>query len=371
MNRISGTLPPKRILHVLGALGYGGVPMMLLSFYRHIDRSRFQFDFLHYSGYAPYHDEIKAMGGRIYRVPSLGEAGLFRYVHELRRVILENGPFHAIHIHTNYMAGFIALVARTCGIKNRICHMRGTFIRNRKIKLSLPFLRLLIRWNATKLLAVSEASGKYFYGRTPFTVIKNAVDTDLFFSVSQDTIGALKRELGITPGIFAIGHVARFTNEKNHRFLFDVVKRLGESGKESKFFFAGEGPLLEPTKALFAEAGLGGRAVFLGNRPDIPALMRAFDATVLPSLSEGLPNVVMQSQAAGTPCVLSDALTKEVDIGLGLLYYRALDSAEDWAEGILHAVDAARPGNARISDAFVQSGFDIHSAVKCLESIYE
>jgi glycosyltransferase EpsF len=369
MNR--NNIAPKRILHLPGSLQYGGVPMMLFNFYKHIDRSRFQFDFLHYSGYAPYHDEIEAMGGHIYRIPSIGEAGLFRYVRELRRVMLENGPFHAIHIHTNYMAGFIALVARTCGIKKRICHMRGTFIRNRKIKLMLPFLRLLIRWNATKLLAVSEASGKYFYRRKPFTVIKNGVDTNLFFSISMDEIGALKRELGITPHSIAIGHVARFTQEKNHRFLVEVAKRLEASGREYRFFFAGDGPLQEPTKALFEGAGLGGRAVFLGNRGDVPALMHAFDLTLLPSLSEGLPNVVMQSQAAGTPCVLSDCLTREVDIGLRLLAYCPLGNAQQWAESILWAAQLKKPDKDTIFEAFVKSGFDIRVAVMTLQRIYE
>jgi glycosyltransferase EpsF len=352
-------------------LQYGGVPMMLFSFYKHIDRSRIQFDFLHYSGYAPYHDEIKAMGGRIYRIPSLGEAGIFRYVRELRRVMRENGPFHAIHIHTNYMAGFIALVARTCGIKKRICHMRGTFVKNRKIKLALPLLRLLIRWNATKLLAVSDASGRFFYGRAPFTVIKNAVDMELYFSVSKDAVDALKRELGILPGRIAIGHIARFTPEKNHGFLVDVAKRIEESGRDFRLFFAGDGPLLEPVKALFAEAGLGNRTVFLSNRGDVPALMHAFDLTVLPSLSEGLPNVVMQSQAAGTPCVLSDCLTKEVDVGLGLLAYCPLGNAQQWAESILWAVQQKKPEEETISEAFVKSGFDIRVAVKTLQRIYE
>ena len=345
--------------------------MMLLNFYRHLDRGRFQFDFLHYGGFAPYHAEIEAMGGRIFRIPSLGAAGLFGYMKALRRIMKSEGPFEAVHIHTNYMAGFIAGVARSCGIRKRICHMRGTFIRNRKIKLAMPFLRLLIRLNATKLLAVSEASGRYFYGNAPFTVIKNAVDIALYSSVSMDTIDTLKRELGVAPDTIAVGHVARFTPEKNHRFLAEVAKRLEESGRDFKFFFAGDGPLLEPTRALFADAGLAGRAAFLGNRGDIPALMHAFGVTVLPSLSEGLPNVVMQSQAAGTPCVLSDALTRDVDIGLGLLDYRPLDSAESWAEGILRAAQARRPNSDTIAGAFARNGFDVEQAVKTLERIYE
>jgi len=99
--------------------------------------------------------------------------------------------------------------------------------------------------------------------------------------------------------------------------------------------------------------------------------MHAFDATVLPSLSEGLPNVVMQSQAAGTPCVLSDCLTREVDVGLGLLAYCPLDSAEEWASAIFRAAETGRPDNERIGRAFAQSGFDIRMAVKALERIYE
>jgi glycosyltransferase EpsF len=235
----------------------------------------------------------------------------------------------------------------------------------------LPFLRLMIRMNATKLLAVSQASGRFFYGRAPFTVLKNAVDTDSYSSVSPETVERLKKELGITPGMIAIGHVARFAEEKNHRFLIEVAKQLEVSGKNFRFFFAGDGPLMERTRAQFADAGLGGRAVFLGNRGDVPALMHAFGVTVLPSLSEGLPNVVMQSQAAGTPCVLSDCLTREVDIGLGLLSYCPPDSAREWADGILRAAEINRPENETISRAFIQSGFDIRAAVKILERIYE
>lgn len=371
MNTSGGTPPPKHILHVLGALEYGGVPMMLLNFYRHIDRSRYQFDFLHYAGDVPYHDEIRAMGGRIFKVPSMGKAGLVGYVKALRRVMAAEGPFEAVHIHTNYMAGFIAWVARTCGIRKRICHMRGTFIRKRSIRLALPFLRLLIRLNATKRLSVSHESGRFFYGRAPFTVIKNAVDLEGYFSVTAEAAAAMRRELGAAPGQIAVGHVARFTEEKNHRFLVEVAKKLEEAGRDFKFCFAGGGPLLEPVRALFAEAGLAGRAVFLGNREDVPALMHAFDVTVLPSFSEGLPNVVMQSQAAGTPCVLSDALTREVDVGLGLLCYCSLASAEDWANCISRAEQDARPDRGAISAAFARGGFDIRAAAKTLEGIYE
>jgi glycosyltransferase EpsF len=361
-----------RILHVLPDLDYGGISLMLLNFYRHIDRNRFQFDFLHYGGgVAPIDSEIMGLGGRIFRIQNLGSAGLFGYFRALRSVMLKDGPFDAVHIHTNYMAGFIALAARTCGIRKRICHMRGVFVRNRKIKYALPFLRLLIRWNATKLLAVSEATGRFFYGNMPYTVLKNAVDTKLYASVAMATAEKIWSELGIASGMIVIGHVARFTEEKNHKFLLEVAKRLEESGTVFKFFFAGDGPLLEPTRALFGQAGLENRAVFLGNRGDVPVLMHVFGVTVLPSFSEGLPNVVMQSQAAGTPCVLSDTLTREVDIGLGLLAYHPLSSAQAWADAILRAAVSPRPKMEAIADAFVLSGFDIDTAVKELERIYE
>lgn len=369
--RDTGGAGPARVLHVLASLGYGGVALMLFDFYRFIDRQRFQFDFVHYGREpAPYHADIERMGGRIIRIPPIREAGAFRYFRGLLRAMRQGGPYHAVHIHANYMAGIIALAARVCGIRMRICHIRGAYVQNRAVRPALPLMRLMIRLNATKRAAVSRESGRFYFGGAPFSVIRNAVDTERFLSVTPQAAGRLREELGIARVALAVGCVARFTREKNHRFLADVAGRLEETGRDFLFVFAGFGPLLEPTRELFRREGLARRALFLGNRCDVPALMRAFDATVLPSFSEGLPNAVMQAQAAGTPCVLSDGLTREVDIGLGLLYYRPLGDAQAWADAILRAAFAARPSASEITDAFRRNGFDIREAARALERMY-
>lgn len=161
----SADTAPIRILHILPTLEYGGIAMMLRNFYRYVDKSKLQFDFLHYGQSVPYHEELRQMGARIIPIPSMSTTGLFGYAKELRRILKQYGPFGAVHIHMNYMAGFIALVARLSGIKKRICHIRGTYIRSNKIKFALPLFRLLIRLNVTKLLAVSRESGRFYYGR--------------------------------------------------------------------------------------------------------------------------------------------------------------------------------------------------------------
>lgn len=146
-----------------------------------------------------------------------------------------------------------------------------------------------------------------------------------------------RASLGIPTDAFVVGHVGRFVDPKNHSFLLDVAAALVADLPTAKFLLAGTGPLLPEIQSKATALGIAGNISFLGVRSDIAQLMKgAMDAFVLPSRYEGLGLVVMEAQAAGLPCLISEAVPEEADCGLELVTRLPLTaSASAWASQLL------------------------------------
>ncbi len=364
-------VPTRRVLHVAPSMGYNGVSLMLMSYYRHIDRTAVQFDFVTHGPVEDFHEEIRSMGGRVFYANTARTVGFVRYVSMMRRVMLEHGPYHAVHIHTNYQSGLVALAARLAGVQTRICHIRGSYIGQARDRALLPLYKHLIFAHCTRFLACGRQAGRYYYGRRAFEVLPNAVDLSLFAGRDAEQRGAVRHELSIAPDTLVLGHVGRFSAEKNHALMLDLLARVRAKGRDWCLVLAGYGRL-RPAVEQDAEArGLAASTRFLGIRKDIPRLMCAFDVLLLPSVSEGLPNVVVQAQAAGCPCVVSDTITDEVDMGLGLVRYVPLTGPLDaWEEAVMAQAAVAAPAQATIEQRIREQGFDIRESVARMLQLY-
>lgn len=365
-----------RVLHVVGAMNVGGAETMLMNLYRHVDRERVQFDFLVFDqAEAAYDEEIRALGGRIIRTAAPHATGAFRSVESIRRAIRRSGPFAAVHAHVLHASSVALVAARLAEVPVRVAHSHNTADRadGRQRRTYHAASRLLIRFGATDLVACSTDAGRYLF-RSRFTrsgkVIRNSVGVDAFLRVPEARRGTLRHELGLRPGSIVLGSVARMELVKNHAFLVDLTGLCVEAGLDVSLVLVGDGSLRGEVQSQVEDLGLTPRVIMLGVRRDIPELMAAFDAFLLPSLFEGLPVVLVEAQAAGLPSLVSSTVTDEIDLGLGLITPLSIDAPDAWVKSIAQ-IRRLRPTPMERQQALQQRGYDVRTAVDALYRLYE
>ncbi|BDG81639.1 putative glycosyltransferase EpsF [Bacillus subtilis] len=369
----------QRVLHVLSGMNRGGAETMVMNLYRKMDRSKVQFDFLTYrNDPCAYDEEILSLGGRLFYVPSIGQSNPLTFVKNVRNTIKENGPFSAVHAHTDFQTGFIALAARLAGVQVRVCHSHNTSWKtgfNWKDRLQLMVFRRLILAYATELCACGEDAGRFLFGRSNMErkrvhLLPNGIDLDLFSPAGQ--AADEKKARGIASDRLIIGHVARFHEVKNHAFLLKLAVHLKKRGVRFQMVLAGDGPLREQMEEEARRLNLLSDVLFLGTEEHIHELMRTFDVFVMPSLYEGLPVVLVEAQASGLPCIISDTITEKVDTGLGLVKRVSLSKPMDiWAETIVRAAAAGRPKRELVKDTLAKLGYDARRNVGALMNLYQ
>ncbi|MEC1606929.1 glycosyltransferase family 1 protein [Bacillus halotolerans] len=370
----------QRVLHVLSGMNRGGAETMVMNLYRKMDRSKVQFDFLTYrNDPCAYDEEILSLGGRLFYVPSIGQSNPLTFVKNVRNTIKENGPFSAVHAHTDFQTGFIALAARLAGVQVRVCHSHNTSWKtgfNWKDRLQLMVFRRLILAYATELCACGEDAGRFLFGRSNMErkrvhLLPNGIDLDLFSPAGQAADDE-KKARGIASDRLIIGHVARFHEVKNHAFLLKLAVHLKKRGVRFQMVLAGDGPLREQMEEEAQRLNLLSDVLFLGTEEHIHELMRTFDVFVMPSLYEGLPVVLVEAQASGLPCIISDTITEKVDTGLGLVKRVSLSKPMDiWAETIVRAAAAGRPKRELVKDTLAKLGYDARRNVGALMNLYQ
>jgi glycosyltransferase EpsF len=285
----------------------------------------------------------------------------------------------AIHSHTDYQSGFSALAAKLSGIKKRICHSHSNDWRqgkSYKARLTLKFLQTLIKMTATDYCSCSVEAAEFIFGKKvveqgKVDILKNGIDIEQFKNI-YNCRDSVIQELNLPKDVKIIGHVGRFSQSKNHQFILKVVKKVIENDPAFVVLMIGEGPLKELIAKEAERLGILKNIRFLGGRADIPRLMKAFDVFLFPSLFEGFGIVALEAQCAGTPCVVSDAIPKTTDMGLGLITYMNLE--EDltiWSEEIMNAtLLLKRTKNNLIYNTIIKNGFSIKENVPKWLSLY-
>lgn len=307
-------------------------------------------------------------------VPSIGSTNPITFVKQVKRVIQEKGPFAAVHAHTDFQSGFIALAARLAGVPVRICHSHSTSWRGRSSRLAgmqLFVFRRMITANATALCACGEEAGRFLFGKEKDVhLLPNGIDLDLFAGGRADTESE-KRKRGIAGGRLAIGHIGRFTEEKNHQFLLRLAADMKERGIGFQLILAGDGPLRTDMEKLAEKLGLDDDVRFIGVEERVHDLLKTLDVFVMPSLYEGLPVTLVEAQASGVPCVISDGITEEADAGLGLVSRLSLkEPPEHWASAILRAAETPVPDKARIKETLGRLGYDAGENAGAIMKLY-
>lgn len=354
-----------RVLQVVTHMNRGGLETMLMNYYRHMDRSQVQFDFLvHRQEKAAYDEEIELLGGTIYRMPVLNPFGK-HYKNELNRFFEEHAEYKVVHVHQDCMSSVILKVAEKQGVPVRVAHSHcASQDKNLKYLIKMYYRKQISKY-ATHLMACGTEAGKWMFSGADFEVLNNAIDSLAYrFDGSQRKI--MRMQLGVEDDTLLVGNVGRFNYQKNHTFLVDIFKNICEKQK-AKLLLVGDGTLRSEIEQKVKDANLEEQVIFTGVRSDVSELLQAMDVFVFPSNYEGLPVTMIEAQAAGLPCVISDKVSIECKKTDLVQQIPLSAGANAWAETIIKGQAKKRRDT---SEEIKKSGFDIQENAKRLQQFY-
>ena len=355
---------PKRVLQVVTHMDRGGLETMLMNYYRQTDRSRVQFDFLtHREGEKDYDAEIRALGGRIYHVPPVNPFSR-NYLRALDVFFAEHPEYEVVHSHLDCMSAYVLRAAKKHGVPVRLAHSHNTNQpKNLKYLIKL-WSKRKIAGKATGLFACGEDAGRWMFGGAEFRVLPNAIGAAAY-RADELVRKEGRTELGVEDAV-VLGHVGRFNEQKNHPFLIDLFAEAVKKEPRVRLVLVGDGEGRAAIEKKVQTLGLTDKVLFLGVRSDVPRLLQAMDVFVFPSLYEGLPVSLVEAQAAGLPCVISDRVPEESVLADGVERLPLGDAAY-WADRVLRA---AEKGKKDTYEAICAAGFDIAQNARWLEEFY-
>lgn len=363
---------PIRILHFLSSISISsGVASVIMNYYRHIDRSKVQFDFLYFNDdEITYKYEIKKLGGNIYKInkPNISKKSICEIKNFFKGC---NGKYRILHNHEVYLNILMAPLAKKNGFKYIITHSHTTSYSDKFINsIRNRILCMPLKKQADYFMACSKAAGKLLYGSRSVEdgkvfILNNAIDCKKF-KYDESLRIKIRKQLGLENKI-VIGHVGRFNAQKNHKFLLEIFDEILKLDKHSILLLVGDGPLFKEIKKISKEMRINDKIIFLGRRDNIFEILQGMDIFILPSLYEGLPVIGVEAQAAGLPCFMADTITNEVDIN-EVKYFSLKDDIEILAQKILHEYKIFNRRN--IVEEIKNNGFEINLECKKLQKFY-
>ena len=355
------TTEPIRIAQMMTDMNYGGVEMVVMNYYRYIDKTKVQFDFFALEGsLLPMRDEIEQLGGRVYVVPKYTH--LLDYEKTIQRIFNENN-YKIVHSNMNALSVFSLHAAKRAGIKVRIAHNHSTAGKGETEKNIVKYLlKPLSKIYPTNLCACTKYAGEWLFGKkADVKVFHNAIDIEKY-KYNEITRNRIRKELNLGDKV-VIGHIGRFCFQKNQEFLVDLLYEVRKK-KDAVLLLIGEGNT-ESVREKAKELGVLDSIFFLGPKSNANEYYQAMDCFVLPSRYEGLGMVAIEAQAAGLPTICSTEVPEELRI-TDLVEFISLESPiNKWADKI------KRVERKDKSREVVEAGYDITVEAKKLVEYYE
>lgn len=358
---------PLRVLQVMTSLDRGGMETMTMNFYRNIDRTRVQFDFLlHRDEEGDYEAEARSLGARIFRVPRQNPLSR-NYWRALDHFFVCH-PYKIVHVQLDCMSALPLAVARRHGSAVRIAHSHNSQ-QDRDYKYPLKLVcKRFIRREATDLFACGVEAGRWMFGTDDFTVVRNAIDVGAY-TFDENRRERVRGALGIAPSATVIGHVGRFSPAKNHAFILDVFAETLKLRSDSVLVLVGDGELRAEAERRAEALDISSKVHFLGVRSDVASLMQSMDVFLMPSRYEGLPLVLVEAQASGLPCVISSRIPSDCDLRGSSIARLSLDSpVTEWAAMVAGASGKTARSNG--VEIVSRAGFDAREVASWLGSFY-
>lgn len=340
-----------KVLHIIPGFG-GGISSHVRNMVNGIDKNKVIIDVAGFTSYPnDFVQEVQAKGGRTITLNNVRMKNLFFCIDQYRK-ILKEGEYDAVHIHMgDVQAFYFSFLAALFGIKRRIVHAHIADAKDSNgmfFTIKQHFNQFLTVSMATDLASCSKISSIFRYGEKRINHvmhIPNSINAEQYFQeMSYEDKKSLKKSLGILGNKIVIGHVGFFGYQKNHPFMFKIAKRLKERKINFVWLFIGDGYNYEEYAKQVKDMDLADCVKLLGRRDDVCNLFKIMDVSVLASFFEGLPTVTIETQAAGTPTVISDTITDETDMGLGMIRRLSLDDSLDtWCNAIIELSSMVSP----------------------------
>lgn len=370
---------PIRILQAFVTNDKGGLTGYIAQNYRYIDKSKVQFDFLtHDETPLDFEQDFINDGARFYHIPHPSHP--IAYYHALKKIFSET-DYKAISFNLSY-ANFISVVlARMAGARKIIIHSHSTAIDDKsRLKRSIKRIiheigKRIFPIVADEFAACSQYAARWMFtdqviNGKHFVYARNAIDLSRF-RFSQENRTRLRKELGINPETFCVGHVGRFTYQKNHEYLIDIFHEIVQLHQDSMLLLIGGhgvGGTYETVRNKIADYHLDKKVKILGIRNDVPELLSAIDCFVLPSRFEGLAIVSIEAQASGLNVYQSDVISPESHITDQVFSFSIFQSSKIWAENIVKFIEHSRKDlDSKLKD----SGYDISTEIIKIQNFYE
>ncbi len=361
-----------RIAVIMGKMNSGGKKSLVMDYYRHIDRTKVQFDFIcdADSNSVP-EEEILSLGGRVFIIPPYSR--ILSNMRAMGKILRENN-YSIIHAYNSTMNLFPMFVGKLCGIPIRINESISMGHKADRKNILKTILKPFTKCFSTHYMAVGEECGRWQFGNKTYdkglvSVFRSAIDTnEEWFSSMLRT--ETRKKLGLE-GNLTVGHIGRITAQKNPLFLIDIFNEIQKKEPAARLLLIGDGDLREKMIDKVKKSGLDEKVIYLGRREDIKQFYCAMDCFLLPSLYEGIPVVGLESQCSGLPVFFSTQVPSESGPCSDLVSFIDLEqSPEKWAEIILNNTKSLMPSRASHSQQLKEKGFDCSLEAVRLQDYY-
>ncbi len=366
------TNTPIRVLMLTTILNRGGLESMVMNYYRHIDRSKVQFDFVvHREQKGAFEDEIIALGGKIYRMMPIRPLTFGKYKKQIAQFLDAHPEYQIIHGHLSELGYFFYKEAAKRNIPIIIGHAHMSDVPKDSKWIFRTFFKYRMRRYLTLHFTCGQKAAEWLFGKgdaKTAIIQRNAIDTNSFL-FDETNHKKKRKELSIGENDFVICHVGSFQKVKNHTFLIDVFESIHKQFPNSILLLIGDGELRKIIEKKCQEKDIEQSVKFLGVRSDVSDLLQASDLLIFPSLFEGLPVTLIEAQCTGIPCLISDGIPQEAVL-TDLVTSKSLkDSAVSWAEEALQLRE--KNIDRAIYPAIIkEKGYDIQKNAEWLQNFY-
>lgn len=369
----------ERVLQIIAEpFENGGQELFITNLYKNIDKERIQFDFVvPYSGKnEKLKNEVESLGANFYAANiKHKEGGLVQRISFFKTVnkVLKENKYSIVHINSVSLLGmmFGVLTAKRNQVKNIIVHSHSDGFPTMKYKVMKKISDYILRKHADYYFACSEKAAKWKFPeevikQKKHIVIKNGIDVDKF-KFNEEIRKEYRNQFKIDDK-FVLGHVGRFAEEKNHKFIINVFEELLKKEKKAVLLLIGEGSLKSKIEEQVKEKNIQENVKFLGVRNDVNNILQAMDVFIFPSIFEGLGIAAIEAECGGLPVICSNKLPKEIEITDQLIKMSLLNSPEEWAEKILEIKE--KQVREQSYERINKCGYNIKEVANDLEMFY-
>lgn len=364
---------PIRVLQCVTIMNRNGLENRLMDIYRNIDRTQIQFDFMtNRAESGQFDEEIQKLGGKVYHMSKITPRNFLRYLSELDSFFKEHKEYQIVHSHLNTLSTWPLQAAKNAGVPVRIAHSRNASMDVNIKMLYKAFSRIFINGQATERFACSRSAGVWLFGeeqvcKDTFHVIPNAIQLEKFL-YSEEIRNMMRSELKIGKDEFAVVCVARFSEQKNHVYLFKVFKEILKKRPNSKLYLVGAGELENELHNEAKKLCIEDSVIFMGSRSDVGKVLTAMDLFLFPSFYEGFGTVIVEAQCSCLPLVASDTIPNETKLCDCVEFMSIKDNPEVWAE---KAIQLVRKTTRKDNSLLIrENGYDIRESYKWMQNFY-